>query len=163
MNSLELIASLRRQAESILISDEVRPASDNLPIEYEPGSLEYTSDCMRRYNYETYLEITDPELSVVVADVDNDAIVEFESIVDAYMEAYAPNRPDLKNYIKLVSMYLAFVAKRPLHAPSIMSPKPNKGAATKMRHCRVAGIGNLDERFPICRYCVAYPKRKPTK
>jgi hypothetical protein len=72
MNSLELFALLKKQAESILITDEVRPATDSLPIEYELGSREYASECMRRYNYEAYLEITDSETIVVLSDVDNE-------------------------------------------------------------------------------------------
>lgn len=164
MKSLELLASLRKQAESIPFTDEVRSATDSLPIEYETGSIEYASECMRRYNYEAYLEITDPETIVDVADVDNDAVVEFESILDAYMEAYAPNRPNLTKYIRLVSLYLAFVAKRPLHPPSITVPKPSRGIHSKITHYCVAGRDDdLDERFPICRYCVAYSKSDPMK
>ena len=113
---------------------------------------------MRRYNYEAYLEITNPETIVVAADVDNDAIVELDSMLDAYMEAYAPNRPNLKKYTKLVSLYLAFVARRPLHSPSMMAPEAAKGSTAKSRCCCVAKKGDLDERFPICRHCVAYSK-----
>jgi len=163
MNSLELLASLREQAESIPITDEVRPTPDCLPIKFETGSIEYVSDCMSRYNYEAYLEITDPETVVVVADIDNDAVIEFESILDGYMETYAPNRPNLTMYIKLVSLYLAFVARRPLHPPGIMAPNPSRGITCKITHSSVAGKEDLDERFPICRYCVSYSNIKPMK
>jgi uncharacterized protein (UPF0305 family) len=160
MNSLDLIASLRRRVESIHISDEISPGTGNSPLEYVPGSIEYASDCLKRYNYEAYSEIKDPETTVDVVDVDDDAIMEFESILDAYMDAYAPNRLNLKNYIKLVSLYLTFVAKRPLHPPSIMAPDCNSGSATKRSHYCVAGKAKLDERFPICRYCVAWGRLK---
>ena len=163
MNSLELFALLKKQAESILITDEVRPATDSLPIEYELGSSEYASECMRRYNYEAYLEITNPETIVVLSNVDNEVIVEFESILDAYMEAYAPNRSNLKNYIKLVSLYLAFVARRPLHPPLIMAPERHKGAIKKSGQYCIVGNADLDGRFPICQYCVAYLESNPMK
>jgi len=156
MNSLELIASLRKQAESIHIPDEVRPAAGISPIECEPGTSEYASDCMRRYNYEAYLEITNPETTVAVANIDDDAIMEFELILGAYMDAYAPNRTNLKNYVKLVSLYLAFVAKRPLHPPSIMAPDSEMGSSLRSRYYCFVRKTMPDERFPICRYCVAY-------
>jgi uncharacterized protein (UPF0305 family) len=158
MNSIELIAWLRRQAESIPITDEVRPGNVNLPIEYAAGLLENFSDCLRRYNYEAYLEITNPETIVVLADVDNAAMTTFEAILEAYMDAYAPNRPNLKKYIKLVSLYLAFVARRPLHPPRVRAPDSDKGVTTEGRTYCVMGKGSLDERFPICRYCVAHSK-----
>ena len=156
MNSLELIASLKRQALSISNLDEIRPAADSSHIQYAPGSIEYASSSMRRYNYAAFLEITDPKTTVFAREIDNDAIAALESTLDAYMDAYAPNQQNLKKYIKLVSLYLAFVAKRPLHPASIVAPESNRGAATiNSRYC-VVGEADLDERFPICRYCVAY-------
>lgn len=108
---------------------------------------------MRRYNYEAYLEIISPETIVAAAGIDNEAVAELDSLLDAYMDAYAPNRPNLKKYIKLVSMYLAFVAGRPLHPPGLMGGVAAEGG----RSCG-AGKADLDERFPICRYCVACSK-----
>jgi uncharacterized protein (UPF0305 family) len=155
MNSLELIASLRRQAASISNLDEIRPAADSSPIQYAPGSIEYASACMKRYNDEAFLEITDPETKVVAREIDNDAIAELESALDGYMDAYAPDQPDLKKYIKLVSLYLAFVARRPLHPPRIIAPESTRGAATINRRYCAVGKRDADERFPICRHCVA--------
>jgi uncharacterized protein (UPF0305 family) len=156
MNSLELIASLRRQTVSISNLDEIRPAADSSHIQYAHRSIEYASSTMRQYNYAAFLEITDPETTVFAREIDNDAIAALESMLDGYMDTFAPDQPDLKKYIKLVSLYLAFVARRPLHPPSIVAPESNSSAATiNSRYC-VVGEADLDERFPICRYCVAY-------
>jgi len=125
-------------------------------MQYAPGSIEYASACMRRYNYEAFLEITDPETKVVAREIDIDAIAELESALDAYMDAYAPDQPKLKMYIKLISLYLAFVARRPLHPARIVAPESNRGAATINRRYCAVGKSDSDERFPICRHCVAY-------
>ena len=119
---------------------------------------------MKLYNYEAFLEITNPETTVVAREIENDAIAELESTLDAYMDAYAPGQPNLKKYIKLVSLYLAFVARRPLHPPSIVAPESTRGAATLSRRSCAVGKADLDERFPICRHCVAHlssPEQAP--
>ena len=71
------------------------------------------------YNYSAYREILDLDGTAPDFEIDPLVVEEFERTLHRYLDTYAPGREDLKKYIVGVSLYLTFIAKRPLHPPGV--------------------------------------------
>ena len=53
-------------------------------------------------------------------EVDEKKLEDFKKSIDHYFNLYAPGNEDFKELIKIISIYLTFIVKKPLHPPGII-------------------------------------------
>jgi uncharacterized protein (UPF0305 family) len=147
MKSSELFLKLKRDVErykpKITLDEQVNGNDEN--------SIHYM---MSKYNFETFNEILNsyyPELDDEVSLKD---LNDFKSRIDQYFKLYAPDDEEFKEFIKLISIYLTFIAKKPLHPPGI---RFSKGATVYKRgnvyYCTGKSVFMKDQ-LSLCKYCV---------
>jgi uncharacterized protein (UPF0305 family) len=109
---------------------------------------------MTRYNYNNFIEILntsgiDPDL-----EVDDDKLKDFQIRIDSYLNAHAPDDADLRLYIKGITAYLVFIARKPLHPPGL---KFDNGAeVTKKGDVFYCGGRRafIKDDLSLCRFCI---------
>ncbi len=52
--------------------------------------------------------------------VDESRLADFRERIDRYMDDHGPGDQEFKAYVRIVSTYLAFVVRRPLHPPGMV-------------------------------------------
>lgn len=106
------------------------------------------------YNYATYTEICN--LYEVSPDfkIDPTTVDEFENALDRYLDTYAPGKTDLKRYISNISLYLTFIAKRPLHPPGVPFSDEIRIVKNGDFYYCSGKRRFLDDPFSLCHYCV---------
>ena len=75
--------------------------------------------------------------------------------IDRYMEENAPDQPDLARYVRMVSIYLAFIAKKPLHPPGMVLSDGRSIASKHGNYYCPLKKKQLHERLSLCQYCVS--------
>lgn len=155
MNSQELFESLKQEAKSPSMVDFVNRQIFNLKdLDYLPGSLEYKLQLMAKYNLEIFSEINSRDRLNNIEDINQDLLKEFSVCIDRYMEENAPGQTDLKRYIKIVSTYLAFIAKRPLHPVGMIFSKNQRITSKGDKFFCPIRNKQLDQELSLCKYCV---------
>ncbi|MGB8220518.1 MAG: DUF2115 family protein [Methanoregula sp.] len=106
------------------------------------------------YNYATYTEIRNRASVEPDFPLDSRIVKECEEALDRYLETYAPGQPDLKRYVTALSLYLIFIAHRPLHPTDLPISD----------HIRIVKRGNWyyctgkrryrDDPLSLCCFCV---------
>lgn len=115
------------------------------------------SSILVEYDYAAYREIMNeacPNPDIVI---ESDRVEEFREALNRYFDEYAPGETDLRCYVTNISLYLVFIAKRPLHPPGIDVPdlKVIKG---EDGHYYCSRKGKIFDGEPtLCRYCVCRP------
>lgn len=105
---------------------------------------------LARYNSETYDEIYDTELDDDF-EIDDAEIKKLKDDIDFYFSKYNPHDEENKNLTKHISLYLAFIAKKPLH-PYGDSKKSDVFEKDYVFYCK--GRANyIKEKNSLCRYC----------
>ncbi len=112
---------------------------------------------LAEYDYAVFREIMDetcPDPDVVIR---SDNVEEFRDALNRYFDEYAPEETDLRCYVTNISLYLVFIAKRPLHPPGFDSPdlKVISGPDGDYYCSRKGRIS--DGEPTLCRYCVCRP------
>ena len=106
------------------------------------------------YNYATYTEIcyryeVSPDFKI-----DPTTVEEFENALDVYLDTYAPGKTDLKCYVTNISLYLTFIAKRPLHPPGVPFSDEIRIVKNGDFYYCSGKKRFLDDPSSICRYCI---------
>ena len=86
-------------------------------------------DIISIYNLENFNEIVG--LSIIENDdeIDEKELEDFKMSIDHYFSLYAPDDEEFKEFIKLISLYLTYIARKPLHPPGIIF---SNGSITKV-------------------------------
>jgi uncharacterized protein (UPF0305 family) len=70
------------------------------------------------------------------------------------MDEYAPNQRDLKEYTRIISTYLTFIAKEPLHPPGMyVNENQTIFENNGIYYCPAKNKHILEE-MSLCKYCV---------
>lgn len=151
MDAGQLLKALQRDAIHIAATspaiferlDKVCEGPDNNP-----------STSVAVYDYAVFRELLAASATASGTSVDEVRLADFRELIDRYMDTYAPGNEGLKTYVRTVSTYLAFIARRPLHPPGM---KFSGGRSIESRggywHCpgkkeQITAPGSL------CKYCV---------
>jgi len=154
MKASELLFCIRRDLEGL--SEYI------LQIERErlihagdpPGVITYLGN----YNYATLIEIRNRNEVFPDFEIDSAIVDEFGHVLDRYLDIYAPGAADLKRYISDISLYLTFIAKRPLHPPE-MSFSGDISIVKNGEFFYCSAKRRFIEDDPsLCRYCVCRPQ-----
>ncbi|MGA9140354.1 MAG: DUF2115 family protein [Methanocella sp.] len=86
--------------------------------------------------------------------VDESRLADFRERIDRYMDDHGPGDQEFKAYVRIVSTYLAFVVRRPLHPPGMVI---SGDRAIEVRdgqwHCP-GKKAYITEPGSLCKYCV---------
>lgn len=75
---------------------------------------------MSSYNAENFKRLTETTLSGEDLEIDTNKLKALEKSIDHYFALYAPENIEFREFIKIISVYLTFIEKRPLHPPGII-------------------------------------------
>ncbi|HWR42232.1 DUF2115 family protein [Sporomusa sp.] len=156
MNSQELFNLIKRNADYISLEDIIqRNALSEQAQQPADNNTNNVSLLVAEYNLKTFLEIKNRECIDVIEDINIDVLNEFTSRINKYLDKHAPRQVDLKKYILLISTYLTFIAKQPLH-PAGLVFEGGKEIVSKDNkfYCPVKNM-QLHEALSVCRYCVS--------
>jgi uncharacterized protein (UPF0305 family) len=75
---------------------------------------------MSSYNQDNFKRLTEITLSGKDEEIDTNKLKALQESIDHYFALYAPENIEFREFIKIISVYLTFIEKRPLHAPGII-------------------------------------------
>lgn len=138
-----------------LLLEEIRENIKNYNIDYLKNKAvdnRYNDPLARelaRYNSEIYDEIYNIELSEDFK-VNDRKIQELKNDIDFYFSKYNPHDSENQNLIKYISLYLAFIALKPLHPYG--DSKSDVFIKDNIFYCK--GRANfIKEKNSLCKYC----------
>lgn len=125
-------------------------------IEYPPGSIQYIIQCIARYDLEIFSELINRScINIdILEDIDPDKLKDFTLRINQYMDENAPDQTDLKRYVRIISTYLAFIAKKPLHPPDMIVKNNNKIFRKGNNYFCPVKSKHMLEAMSLCKYCV---------
>jgi uncharacterized protein (UPF0305 family) len=110
---------------------------------------------MSKYNLETYNEIINSSYRELDDEVNEDELKDLKNRIDNYFRLHAPDDEEFREFIKIISLYLIFIAKKPLHPPDI---KFSNGSIVYKKdnnfYCTGKKVFIKDE-LSLCKYCIA--------
>ena len=138
------------------------------------GEKDSLNQAMSRYNLENFNKILNSSCNGLDEEVDEEKLRDLQNRIDQYFSLYAPDDEDFKEFIKAISIYLNFIAKKPLHPPGIIfsngafkisdfeSPKPlvlTEGVYEKegVYYCTGKRIF-IKDKLSLCKYCICNGK-----
>jgi uncharacterized protein (UPF0305 family) len=108
-----------------------------------------------KYNLENFNEIMGSEFKGNDDEIDGKELEDFKLSIDHYFSLYAPDDEEFREFIKIISLYLTYIAKKPLHPPGIIFSNGSKVYRSEGSYvCTGKNIFIKDE-LSLCRYCVA--------
>lgn len=123
-------------------------------LQASPGKGDDPASLVAAYDYQAFEELLGRDSVSCGGEVDDAALADFRRRVDQYMDAHAPGSEAFKDYVRTVSVYLAFVVRRPLHPPGLRLA-PGKVIALVDGVWRCPGKReHAGDPTSLCRYCV---------
>ncbi|HEY3425902.1 MAG TPA: DUF2115 family protein [Negativicutes bacterium] len=156
MNNLEIFNLIKKDAEYFSIEDIIPPKEPSEQEQQQPHNrIKYISRLVTEYNQQTFLEIKSRKCIEMIEEVDAAAFNEFTFRINKYMDENAPGQDALKRYVRLISTYLTFIAKRSLHPPGMIMGGEQKivGKDNKF-YCPVKNK-QMHGALSVCKYCVS--------
>jgi len=109
---------------------------------------------MSKYNLENFNQIINSSYEGSDDEVDENELDDFKMCIDNYFDLYAPDNKEFREFIKIISIYLTFIAKKPLHPPGILF---SNGATVYQSEDSYHCTGKSDfikENNSLCKYCI---------
>lgn len=130
---------------------------ENYPIDYLRNKVtderyrDPLTKKLAKYNTSAYDEIYD----TVIADdfeIKDDLIKNIKSDIGFYFDRYAPGDEETREFTKYISLYLALIAKKPLH-PYSEDKKDDVYFFNGDFYCK-GRMKYIHDKKSLCRYCV---------
>lgn len=112
-------------------------------------------DIMSIYNLENFNEIMGLSLKENEDEIDEKELEDFKMSIDHYFSLYAPDDGEFKEFIKLISLYLTYIARKPLHPPGIIFSNGSKVYQSNGHYFCTGKHIFIKEELSLCRYCIA--------
>ncbi len=106
---------------------------------------------LAKYNSEAYDEIYSIEIKDDF-DIKDSAINKMKGDINYYFDTYAGGDVENREFTKYLSLYLAFIAKKPLH-PFSEDKKDEVYEFNGSYYCK-GRIKYINDKRSLCRYCV---------
>jgi uncharacterized protein (UPF0305 family) len=108
-----------------------------------------------RYNLQNFREILNLSPDEVHGDVDEEKLHDLENRVEGYFELHGPVDEEFKEFIKLICIYLTFIAVKPLHPPGIgFGDGTTVYQEGDIYFCTAKKL-HIDEEYSLCRCCIS--------
>lgn len=124
------------------------------PKMQDSGKKDSLNQTMSRYNLENFNEILNSSCNRSDEEVDEEKLKDIQNRIDHYFSLYAPDDEDFKEFIKAISIYLTFIAKKPLHPPGIVFSNGQRVYKKEdVYYCTGKRIF-MKDKLSLCKYCV---------
>jgi uncharacterized protein (UPF0305 family) len=143
MKTSELLLKLKKEAELYKKIVKASGKSDNS-----------INSIMSRYNYENFQEILTSSINREDEDVDDLMVEDLKMRIDNYFSLYAPEDEAFREFIKIISTYLVFVAKKPLHPPGTVFEDGSRVYKREDRYICTGKRKFMAEELSLCGYCI---------
>jgi uncharacterized protein (UPF0305 family) len=107
------------------------------------------------YNLENFNEINGSILKGNDYEIDDKELKDFKHSIDHYFSLYAPDDDEFKEFIKIISLYLTYIAKKPLHPPGIIFSNGSKVYQSDESYFCTGKNIFIKNELSLCRYCIA--------
>lgn len=106
---------------------------------------------LAKYNSEIYDEIYSLEINDDF-DINDSVIKNIQSDIGFYFDRYAPGDVETREFTKNITLYLALIAKKPLH-PFSEDKKDDVYFFNDDYYCK-GRIKYINDKKSLCRYCI---------
>ena len=136
----------------------IREDLNDYDIEYlrnkatDPRYKDSLTKKLAKYNSETYDEIYQLEITKDF-EIKDKVIENMKKDIDFYFETYAGGDEETKEFTKSISLYLALIAKKPLH-PYSEDKKDDIFYLDGTYYCKGRAT-YIHDKNSLCRYCVS--------
>ncbi|AKB19002.1 DUF2115 family protein [Methanosarcina sp. WWM596] len=155
MNSCELLFLLQKEASNLSSGYLARVnKKETGDIQAPRGSLQYNIEYLARYNRKKFSELKERDCSEISEEIDIGKLEDFTFRINKYMDEYAPNQSDLKEYTRIISTYLTFIVKEPLHPPGMYINENQTIFENDGVYYCPAKSKHILEEMSLCKYCV---------
>ena len=137
---------------------EIRKNLKDYPIEYLRNKVtddryqDPLTKKLAKYNSETWDEIFSRDINKDF-EIKDGIIENLKKDIDFYFDTYAGGDEETREFTKYISLYLALIAKRPLHPVGDNPSKDDVFLQNEEYKCKARIISIKDENS-LCRYCV---------
>ena len=138
--------------------NEIRENLKDYPIDYLKNKVtddrykDPLTKSLAKYNSGVYDEIYEKELENDFK-INDGVVQKIKGDINFYFDKYAPNDNETKEFTKYISLYLALIAKRPLHPVGDNPAKDHVFVQNGEYKCKTR-IMSIKEENSMCRYCV---------
>ena len=138
--------------------EEIRENLNDYPIEYlrnkatDDRYKDPITKSLAKYNSEAWDEI----FAINITDdfeIKDGVVNNFKNDIDFYFDTYAGGDEETREFTKYISLYLALIAKRPLHPVGDNPTKDQVFLQNEEYKCK-SRIMSIKEENSMCRYCV---------
>ena len=154
LDSRKLLFQLQQEAERWPLEELEQQYSRWKSTEYAPGTPEYVNEKNALYNLETMLELKHNNGAFFAENIPNQYYQKLVDCINQYMDTYAPGQSDLKDYLRILTLYKTFIAKMPLHPPEMQMGGGKVYKKGRDYYCGVKQQYIHDENS-MCRFCIA--------
>ncbi len=153
INSCELLLILKK--ETVNTSSEYLARINKKEDTQSPfRSPQYNIQCLARYNRKKFSELKERDCPENLEEIDIEKLEDLTFRINKYMDEYAPDQRDLKEYTRIISTYLAFIAKEPLHPVGMYVNENQKIFENDGVFYCPANSKHKVEEMSLCKYCV---------
>ncbi|MGZ7048393.1 MAG: DUF2115 family protein [Methanobacterium sp.] len=116
------------------------------------GNVNSVRHIMSKYNQDNFNEIINLSFHELDDEIDDEELNDFEMRIDCYFNLFAPDE-EFKEFIKNISLYLTFIAKKPLHPPGIVFSNGSRVYKKQdIYYCTGKSI-SIKDKLSLCKYC----------
>jgi uncharacterized protein (UPF0305 family) len=140
------------------LHEEIKENLKDYPIEYLRNKVtderykDPLTKKLAKYNSETWDEIFALNITEDY-EIKNGTIQNLKNDIDYYFDTYAGGDEETREFTKYISLYLALIAKRPLHPVGDDPAKDQVFLENGEYKCKTRIMSIKDENS-LCRYCI---------
>jgi len=109
---------------------------------------------MSRYNLENFENLLNSTFDGQDEEIDNQKLEDLKESIDHYFDDYALDNEEFKEFVKIISIYLTFIEKKPLHPPGIKFSGGNTVYESGNEYYCTGKKYFIKESRSLCNYCV---------
>lgn len=111
---------------------------------------------MSSYNAENFKRLTETPFSGKDEEINTNELTALEESIDLYFKLYAPDNIEFREFIKIISVYLTFLVKMPLHPPGIIFSGGDTVYENKGIYYCTGKKQFKNEDHSLCNFCVCH-------
>jgi uncharacterized protein (UPF0305 family) len=127
-------------------------SSSEVILNKEDNSL---INILSKYNMDNFYEIMGSVIQGNDDEIDEKELEDFKLSINHYFSLYAPDDEEFREYIKIISLYLTYIAKKPLHPPGIIFSNGSKVYQSDGNYFCTGKSTFIKDELSLCRYCIA--------
>ena len=127
----------------------------NVNMKNNDEKKDSVNNVISKYNRDNFNEIINSTIEGLNNEINEETLDDFKFRIDNYFRLYSPNQDEFKEFIKIISLYLTFIVKKPLHPPGI---KFSNGLGVYKKedlyYCSAKNVF-IKDKLSLCKYCVS--------